>query len=187
LGLGLAIVRQVVELHGGTVKVESPGEGQGARFIVKLPLLVANQQRQDADRETSSLLTHSLPLAGLSSLVVDDETDSRDLVAFVLEQAGAVVTSASSADEALTILSQAPPDVFLSDIGMPVMDGYAFMRQVRSLPDSPGKTVPAIALTAYAGELNQQQAIAAGFQLHISKPVEPKELVNAIANLSTYN
>jgi CheY-like chemotaxis protein len=122
-------------------------------------------------------------LRGLHILIVDDEADIRELVAFILEQYGADVTVAASASQAVVALSQSVPDIFLSDIGMPEVDGYMLMRQLRTLPPEQGGQIPAIALTAYAGEYNQQQALAAGFQLHIPKPVEPEELVKAIARL----
>jgi CheY-like chemotaxis protein len=126
-------------------------------------------------------------LGGLHVLIVDDEADIRDLVAFILEQSGAEVTVATSASEALAALNQSLPDVILCDIGMPEVDGYMLIRQVRALLPERGGLIPAIALTAYAGESNQKQALAAGFQLHISKPVEPEELVRAIAQLITTN
>ncbi len=178
LGLGLAIVRHLVELHGGSVLADSPGEGLGATFTVRLPLM-----------ETSPEVPQEVPsysfgdLGGLHVLIVDDEADIRDLVAFILEQSGAEVTVATSASEALAALTQALPDVILCDIGMPEVDGYMLMRGLRALPSERGGLIPAIALTAYAGESNQKQALAAGFQLHISKPVEPEELVRAIAQL----
>ena len=185
LGLGLAIVRQLVELHGGTVAVDSPGEGQGAIFTVRLPLRRESAAPNDETATTNSRTTVSdtLPLANIRVLVVDDEADSRDFLAFVLEQAGAEVTAAASASVALQILSQSKPDILLSDIGMPEMDGYMFMRQVRSLESEQENNIPAIALTAYAGEMNQQQALAAGFQRHITKPVAPETLVQEIENM----
>ena len=185
LGLGLAIVRQLVELHGGTVAVDSPGEGQGAIFTVRLPLRRESAAPNDETATTNSRTTVSdtLPLANIRALVVDDEADSRDFLAFVLEQAGAEVTAAASASVALQILSQSKPDILLSDIGMPEMDGYMFMRQVRSLESEQENNIPAIALTAYAGEMNQQQALAAGFQRHITKPVAPETLVQEIENM----
>jgi CheY-like chemotaxis protein len=179
LGLGLAIVRYLTELHGGSVLAESPGEGLGAIFTVRLPLMVADGEATQDEVQPDCFAN----LSGLHILVVDDEPDIRELVAFVLEQSGAEVTITASAEEALIALNQSVPDVLLSDIGMPEVDGYMLMRKVRALSAERGGRLPAIALTAYAGEYNQQQAIAAGFQLHISKPVEPEELVRAIATL----
>jgi PAS domain S-box-containing protein len=182
LGLGLAIVRHLVELHGGSVLAESPGEGLGATFTVRLPLMETSPEAPEEVRSDSFW-----DLGGLHVLIVDDEADIRDLVAFILEQSGAEVTVATSASEALAALNQSLPDVLLCDIGMPEVDGYMLIRQVRALLPERGGLIPAIALTAYAGESNQKQALAAGFQLHISKPVEPEELVRAIAQLITTN
>ncbi|MBD1879142.1 AAA family ATPase [Coleofasciculus sp. FACHB-T130] len=184
LGLGLAIVRHLVELHGGTVSVSSPGEGQGATFLIKLPCLQNDRERQSDEKDNLSVLTFdSLPLSGLQILVVDDDADMREFLCFLLEQYGATVTSVASAVAALTTLSQSQPNVIISDIGMPEINGYMLMRQVRSLKPDQGGNIPAIALTAYAAEMDYQQAIAAGFQQHISKPVEPEALVKAIASL----
>jgi PAS domain S-box-containing protein len=179
LGLGLAIVRHLVELHGGRVWVESPGEGLGATFTVRLPL------RPMAAMVTSSdnLLEPSLNLKGVQVLVVDDDADTREFIVFLLEMAGARVMMAKTAGEALAVLTQFQPDVLLSDIGMPEMDGYMLIRQVRALPSKQGGQIPAIALTAYAGDFNQQQALEAGFQKHIAKPIEPDELIKTIATL----
>jgi signal transduction histidine kinase/ActR/RegA family two-component response regulator len=180
LGLGLAIVRHLVELHGGTVQADSPGEGQGATFTVRLPLLLSQLQSDRCLDQSEP----SLDLNGVEILVVDDDTDAREFVTFLLEQYGARVRAVSSASEALTALTQSVPDVLLSDIGMPDVDGYMLMQQVRTLPPEQGGQIPAIALTAYAGEINYQQAIAAGFQSHISKPVEPAELVAVVTSLA---
>ncbi|MEH1988272.1 AAA family ATPase [Nostoc sp.] len=185
LGLGLAIVRHLVELHGGTVQAESLGEGQGATFTVRLPYLQdENKKIKDAKANSLVVAAQSSPLSGLEILVVDDDADMREFLPFMLEQYGASVTVVASGIEALTALSQSQPNLIISDIGMPEMDGYMLMRQVRSLEPEQGGTIPAIALTAYAGEMDHQQAIAVGFQQHISKPVDPEELVKAIASLT---
>ena len=180
LGLGLAIVRHIVELHGGTVKAESLGEGQGATFTVTLPLMKIHLHEQQSDRQSDEFPD----LNGLKVLVVDDEVDTRELIAFILEQSGAEVTQVASATEALQALTQFKPNVLLSDIGMPEVNGYMLMRQIRAMPPELGGQIPAIALTAYAGDVDYQQAIAAGFQQHIAKPVEPAALVAAVANLA---
>lgn len=179
LGLGLAIVRHLVELHGGTVEVESRGENQGATFTVQLPL-IRSEPTVDQNHQSSELPPN---LNNVQVLVVDDDTDTRDFVVFVLEQAGATVISATSAKEAVVALTNSQPDVLVSDIGMPEMDGYMLMQHIRSQR----RDIPAIALTAYAGDFNQQQALRAGFQQHITKPVEPETLVKAIATLIKYN
>ncbi|MEH1932489.1 MAG: PAS domain S-box protein [Nostoc sp.] len=179
LGLGLAIVRHIVELHGGTVKVESLGEEQGATFTVMLPLIKIYLNSQQIDRQPDDLPD----LNGVKVLLVDDERDTRELIAFILEQSGAVVTQAASAMEALRIMPEFQPNLLLSDIGMPEVDGYMLMRQIRAMLPELGGQIPAIALTAYAGEVDYQQAIAAGFGQHITKPVEPAKLLRAIANL----
>ncbi len=187
LGLGLAIVRHLVELHGGTVQAESSGEQQGATFTVRLPLLEKRELRV-GKRGDNSAAPHPTPealLAGLQILLVDDSADTRDLVAFTLEQHGAIVTACASAPDALTTLMQTRFNILISDIGMPGMDGYALVRQIRALPPEQGGTIFAIALTAYAGEFDHQRAIAAGFQKHLPKPIEPQELVNTICEAGT--
>ncbi|HEY9737450.1 MAG TPA: PAS domain S-box protein, partial [Trichocoleus sp.] len=176
LGLGLAIVRHLTELHGGTVHAHSDGEGQGALFTVSLPYWV-NEIASAAAADDSLTV---LDLQGLRALVVDDEADTRELVTVVLQEYGAKVKSAASAAEALALLDQGQVDLLLSDIGMPGMDGYTLLRQVRSRAPEQGGQVPAIALTAYASTSDEQQALAAGFQQHIAKPVEPEKLVRAI-------
>ncbi|MBE8970587.1 response regulator [Nostocales cyanobacterium LEGE 12452] len=180
LGLGLAIVRHLVELHGGTVHAASPGEEQGAVFTVKLPLIAPSKLNQvnTADRDRSDF-----NLNGLQALVVDDNKDSREFIAFILEQYGAQVTEADSAHEALNSLMQTKFDLLISDIGMPDMDGYTLIRQIRKQSPDRGGEIPAIAVTAYAGEIDRQQALAAGFQEHISKPIELEVLIQAILTI----
>jgi len=181
LGLGLAIVRHLAELHGGSVKADSQGEGKGATFSVTLPLPEA-----DVGNATLGNNTHDndsdLPLLGIRALIVDDEADMRELLVVTLEQYGAQVTAAASASEVLEQLPQAY-QILISDIGMPNIDGYTLMRQIRTLPIEQGGSILAIALTAYAGETDQQAAIAAGFNRHLAKPVEPAKLLATIVNL----
>ncbi len=183
LGLGLAIVRQIVELHGGTVQAKSDGLGTGATFVVQIPLLSATMQVEPAElpqREQMSLTPN--PLAHLQILLVDDEPDARELAAYTLEQWGAQVRTAASAQAAIAAFQNLIPDLLISDIGMPEMDGYQLLNCIRNL--KVGSTIPAIALTAYAGEANQQQAIAAGFQLHLSKPIDPEALLAAVLQIT---
>ncbi|WP_228038999.1 response regulator [Nostoc sp. LEGE 12450] len=180
LGLGLAIVHHLVELHGGTVQVASPGEGQGATFTVKFPPIAAAKLNQ---ADTAFHNCSDFNLNGLQALLVDDDRDSREFIAFLLEQYGAQVTEAESAHEALSSLGQAKFDLLISDIGMPDMDGYTLIRQIRKQPSDQGGEIPAIAVTAYAGEIDQQLALAAGFQQHISKPIELELLMQAILTI----
>jgi PAS domain S-box-containing protein len=184
LGLGLAIVRNIVEMHGGIVQAESHGEGKGAIFTVSLPLLSNESPRlTDKQKYSAFLAPNSLPLNGIRVLVVDDDADSRDFVAFVLEQDGAFVIAVSSGYEALQVLAEIKPDVLVSDISMPDMDGYMLIHQVRTLTLEQGGQIPAIALTAFARNNDQQEALKAGFQMHLSKPINPEELIAAIVQL----
>jgi PAS domain S-box-containing protein len=178
LGLGLAIVRHLTELHGGTIKASSEGEGLGATFAITLPILA-----HLPDRQKTAPSAPVLNINGVRTLIVDDEPDSREFIAFVLEQAGAQVALATSAAEVIAMLTQFKPDVLLSDVGMPDMDGYMLIQQIRALPIDQGGSIQAIALTAYAGDFNQQRAIEAGFQKHIAKPVEPELLIREVASL----
>ena len=184
LGLGLAIVRHLVELHGGTVQAESLGEARGATFTVRLPLLKNTELRVNTGETSQAELSNDdTLLAGVQILLVDDQPDVREFFSFALEQYGATVTAVESAAEALETLAQSKPDILLSDIGMPLMDGYMLLREVRKLSPEEGGEIPAIALTAYAGEMNYNQAMAAGFQKHLPKPVDPVDLATAIVNL----
>ena len=188
LGLGLAIVRHLVELHGGTVSADSPGEGQGATMSVRLPIraaapIVAEEAPRRLSSDPPSVRSQPLALGGLQLLAVDDESDARELIAMVLEHAGAKVTSAASASEAVRCLEELPFDALVSDIGMPGEDGYALMRRIRGAPSEATRGIPAIALTAYARIEDRRKALAAGFQAHVAKPIEPRELVEVIRRL----
>ncbi|WP_292711565.1 MULTISPECIES: ATP-binding protein [unclassified Nostoc] len=186
LGLGLAIVRHLVELHGGTVSVESPGIGHGTTFIVNLPMKAVYVEANTAERLSSLVdipeANNYLPrLDDLRVLIVDDEADARHLLTTVLGQYGAQVIAAASANDALLALQQFHPHILVSDIGMPQEDGYALIRQVRALPTDRGGRIPAVALTAYARAEDRTQALLAGFQLHVPKPVNPAELAAVVA------
>jgi PAS domain S-box-containing protein len=189
MGLGLAIVRHLVELHGGNVRAESPGEGKGATFTVVLPVAPVYQSN-DAEERTHPAARDTLPsyecpdrLDGLKVLIVDDEPDTRELLKMVLAQCGAEVKAARSVAEALEAMITDAPDLLISDIGMPDEDGYELIRRVRELPIECGKRVPAIALTAYARVEDRMQALKAGYQMHVPKPVELAELVAVAASL----
>jgi signal transduction histidine kinase/ActR/RegA family two-component response regulator len=186
LGLGLAIVRHLVELHGGTVRAESPGEGSGATFILMLPLVCKRVSDDDAAMETRADARDRIhaPLAGLHVLVVDDEEDTLEIMKAMLESYAAEVTVAASVREALAGLESAWPDVLISDIGMPLEDGYDLIRQVRRIESERGIHVPAIALTAYTREEDRARSLAEGYQEYLPKPVEPSELIEIIARLA---
>ncbi|PSR17740.1 hybrid sensor histidine kinase/response regulator [filamentous cyanobacterium CCP3] len=190
LGLGLAIVHQLVELHGGTVHAESPGEGQGATFIVKLPVMALRPEAIAPERVHPAVGSHipfddSPRLDGLRILVVDDDADCRNLLVYTLEGCGAEVITAASADEAIAVLSEPSAlNILISDIGMPGEDGYALLRRVRALKAKDKADIPAIALTAYAKTQNRRAALLAGFQSHVAKPVELVELIAVIANMT---
>jgi len=180
LGLGLSIVKSLVELHGGSVDVESPGEGKGATFFVRLPV-----PPHPAEAPVSLPPIESSPeLTGLRILVVDDEDDARTLARRVLEERGAHVITVSSAAEAIASVGENnPPSVLVSDIGMPDQDGYDLIKQMRALPGDAGR-VPAVALTALARAEDRKRALSAGYQKHVSKPVNPAELVAVIASVT---
>jgi signal transduction histidine kinase len=183
LGLGLAIVKQLVELHGGSIHVDSLGEGYGATFTVKLPLIKDEFDTLSCEGSLSCLTKANSRFNEIEILIVDDEADSRELIAFVLEQAGIKTIQAASAIEALTFFEQSKPDLLISDIGMPDMDGYSLLQTIRSWLPEQGGQIPAIALTAYAGQANAKQAIAAGFERHIPKPIDPDALLSVITDL----
>jgi signal transduction histidine kinase/ActR/RegA family two-component response regulator len=185
LGLGLALVRHLVELHGGIVFAESPGEGRGATFVVRLPLMIANPPDLTAERTRPTLQPPSAQsLAGLRVLVVDDDPTAVDLNREILSQVGAEVRGCTSGAEALQILPQWRPAVLVSDIEMPRLDGYTLLRQIRALdPDHGGKT-PAVALSAYNRPEDRVRSLRAGFNFHVSKPVEPNELAAIVASLA---
>ncbi|MBI1734211.1 MAG: response regulator [Candidatus Rokubacteria bacterium] len=185
LGIGLAIVRHVVELHGGTVTAASAGEGRGATFTVTLPLLVAPPESGDTPPPRSSGADERLPaLGGVRVLVVDDETETRELVAMVLAGCGAEVTAAASADQALLALDRVKPDVLVTDLAMPLGDGFELIRKIRLRPRDRGGAVPAAALTAAAGRDTAERALAAGFEAHVAKPFEPADLARVVARLA---
>jgi signal transduction histidine kinase/ActR/RegA family two-component response regulator len=191
LGLGLAIVRHLVELHGGTVHADSPGEGLGATFTIKLPLMAVSTIANEPERVHPAVggivsFENSPSLEGLRILVVDDEADARELLIQILKESGVEVVGVASADEAIRVLTEQASrlDVLVSDIGMPNEDGYTLLRRVRSLPPESGGRIPAVALTAYARTEDRRAALLAGFQCHVAKPVELAELIAVIANLT---
>ncbi|MBW4562811.1 MAG: AAA family ATPase [Mojavia pulchra JT2-VF2] len=184
LGLGLAIVRYLIELHGGNVTAHSQGKGQGATFTVTLPLLSAPDLTVVKVEHPHTLISEqSAILSGVTVLVVDDEADGRELLQTVLKQCGAEVVTANSVKAALEILNCVQPNIIVSDIAMPEEDGYALIRQIRMMSSEPIGQIPAIALTAYAAEIDKQQALKAGFKMHLSKPVDPEAAIEAIATL----
>lgn len=177
LGLGLAIAKQIVDLHGGTITAASPGDGQGATFTVHLPLVADSGQLPQANEVAA--VDHAL--ANIHVLVVDDDEDSRELATFALQMYGAEVTTAASAAIAIETLPHIAPDILISDIGMPKMDGYMLMQAVRSDPRT--RHIPAIALTSHVGEADQERALAVGFQVHLPKPIDITRLIKTILKL----
>jgi CheY-like chemotaxis protein len=184
LGLGLSIAKQLVELHGGTIDVSSPGVGQGTTFTVHLPVQIVHRDTDAHDASPQAEFNAvDLSLAGVRVLVVDDEPDSRQLVQRLLSEYGAEVQLAASVDEALEMFRKQRPDIVLSDIGMPEKDGHDLMRAIRAMPEHEGGNVPAAALTALARAEDRKRAMLAGFQAHLTKPVDTGELVAVIATL----
>ena len=202
LGLGLSIVKQLTELHGGTVRVSSPGIGKGAAFTVTLPVGEAapsgrptavhaiSESPAPSPQTPGEAAVHdgrgrSTALKGIELLLVEDDADQRNLLRRVFEQQGAVVRVADDAERGFDLLRTRPPQVLVSDIGLPGLDGYEFLRRVRELPADAGGRVPAVALTAFARVEDRQLALRAGFQTHITKPADSSELINVIANLAS--
>jgi signal transduction histidine kinase/ActR/RegA family two-component response regulator len=191
LGIGLTIVRHIVELHGGTVRADSAGEGRGSSFTVTLPITAASDVpdlpppgkpgRSAADAQGQPQYAG---LAGTRVLVLDDSHDAREIIALILRRAGANVTTATTPQEARLLLPDARPDVIVSDIAMPDEDGYEFIQSVRMLPPEGGGAIPAIALTAYAREEDRLKSLNAGFQAHMAKPIEPGDLVDLVSQFS---
>ncbi len=189
LGLGLSIVRHLVEAHGGKIEAESRGEGCGARFVVELPRGGKRAEAPALKRQSpvppppASIPSSPTTIAGMNVLVLDDDRDARELIAEVLGANGANVVEAETADEAWRTVTDRRPDVIVSDIGMPGVDGYMFLRKVRELPAERGGQIPAIALTAYGSAADRSRALLSGFQRHLAKPVEPAVLVRELASL----
>lgn len=192
LGMGLAIAKSIVEVHGGTIAASSPGKGKGATFTVKLavnPVHRRAPRKVLPEAEPASTQLGDMPkeLQGLSVLFVDDEADTCDMLRILFERAGAVVKCALSADEALQIMESWKPDILVSDLGMPEIDGYELIRRVRARRDARWNKIPAVALTALARVDDRVKALSAGYQMHVSKPVEPVEILNVVASLASLN
>ncbi|MBO0859838.1 MAG: CHASE3 domain-containing protein [Chloracidobacterium sp.] len=189
LGLGLAIVRHLVELHGGAVRADSPGDGHGATFTVTLPIKAVRHDMNEVERaalgaENRSSLADAIMLDGLRVMVVDDEVETRELLTAMLTRHGAEVRACASAEEALAEINRRRPMVLVSDIGMPDADGYALVGKLRALGPERGGDIPAVALTAYARSEDRMRALASGFQMHVPKPIEAGELIVVIAALA---
>jgi PAS domain S-box-containing protein len=191
LGMGLAIARAIVELHGGSISAFSDGEGKGSTFSLSLPLMPVTRE-MPADRVHPTVnwteISMECPpeVAGLRVLVVDDDQDTCDMIRAALDQCGAVVETASSAESALELFRASQPDVLISDIGMPEVDGYEFIRRIREFERSGDTKVPAVALTAFARIEDRVKSLASGYQMHVAKPVEPAELLTIVASLSGF-
>ena len=191
LGLGLSIVHQLVDLHGGSVSVHSEGEGKGATFTISLPFVGVTSEQKETDAANPVAPTDEvisldgLPsLAGLKVLVVDDEADTRELIREVLKECGSEVILSCSAAEALEALEAHKPDILISDLGMPDEDGYSLISKIRALPSDRGGHIPAAALTAYARAEDRMRVLRSGFQFHLPKPVDSAELVTVVASLA---
>jgi CheY-like chemotaxis protein len=190
LGIGLSIVKQLVELHGGTVRAKSPGAGEGSTFVISLPLSITTHDDPDPARahpraaSAQSDPCEQIDLAGVRVLIVDDEPDARKLIARILGTCRAEVSAAASVGEALEEIRRCPPHVLISDLGLPERDGYDLIRAVRALPLEGGGNIPAAALSAFARSEDRRRALMGGFQTHVAKPVEPAELLAVVASLA---
>ena len=182
LGLGLAISRHIVEMHGGTVRADSPGVGLGATFTVELPLVNQGDTQTRPPAQSDAASGAAAVLKDAYIVVVDDEADSRDLMVSILESAGAEVVAVANAAEGLRAIYEWTPALVISDIGMPYADGFELLRQLR-LMGEPHASIPAIALTAYARDEDRQRSLAAGFQAHVGKPFDVETLLGAAADL----
>jgi CheY-like chemotaxis protein len=188
LGLGLSIARQLAEMHGGTIEAASGGIGRGATFTVKLPVMIVHPAREEPDRvhPRAAAGSHAIPRGDLRDvhvLSVDDDTDALTLVAELLQAAGARVSSASSAEDALRLIEAELPQVIVTDLGMPKVDGFQLIERIRGHRNPLVRHIPAAALTAYARSDDRVKALRAGFQIHLAKPIDPAELVTAVAAL----
>jgi CheY-like chemotaxis protein len=190
LGLGLAIARHIIEMHGGSIHAASDGEGKGSTFRVKLPVLIVHAEVHGEDHRVHPRAERNTPaivlpdLSHVRVLVVDDDVDALSMLREILETAGAEVHTASSAEEALATLARHHPGVMISDVGMPVMDGFELIRRIRESKDSAIAGIPAAALTAYARSEDRAKALRSGFVMHLAKPIDPAELVAAVAALT---
>ena len=196
LGLGMAITRHIVELHGGTIRVESPGEDLGTTFTVRLPVMIVHRRNELSAAETTALLSadsndllfdKAKRLNGIHALIVDDEADARELIMFILAEHGASVTTAASVSEAVEKFHAINPDLIISDIEMPDEDGFSLIEKLRDFNEREQKKIPAIALTAHARPSERLKVLSAGYQMHLAKPVEPAELIAVVANFANWN
>jgi CheY-like chemotaxis protein len=182
LGLGLAIARHLVEIHGGTINAESRGDGSGATLTIRLPLIESTAAAKTfAEADQHKLARSPQLLSGLNVLLVDDDSDTLTLMATALKRRQANVTAVSSAGEAIQAITRKRPDVLVSDIAMPDEDGYGLIKKIRALENGVAENIPAVAITAYAKEEDRERALSAGFQIYLAKPVELTELISVVA------